>query len=244
MNKIKLSITLCVTTLLLTGCNSESATFINQSPVEDVQPVLYNLGGAQLPDDVEFNQYSLDVASGKTVAVFIFGQPLPAHPGEPVRINPNIEFGGLKEPIELISAIDGVVGFIQEQPDSNDYEVFLMTQENSQWVIGYDHVTDLQVVQGQAVSVGDVLGKAALENNGYYRYELQINHEEGDDTTMYCPTDLLDASVQTDIQASLDTFVGDWNESYRAVFGTDAYPTQTGGCIQPLVTNAESQGNL
>ncbi len=248
MSKSILWLTLGACALMLAGCNAAPTASNNQpnsaeTTTSDVQPVLYNLGGVDLTNDVEFNQYSLDIASGKNVAVFLFGQPLPAHPGEPVRINPNIEFGGLKEPIELVAAIDGIVTFIKDQPDTDDYEVFLQTDENSEWIIGYDHVTDLQVARGQLVSVGDVLGKAAQENNGYYRYELQINRESANDTTMYCPTDLLDASVQADIQADLDTFVENWNTQYHAVFDNDAYATQSGGCLKPTVTNAESQGN-
>jgi hypothetical protein len=91
MSKTISWVTLSVCAVLLTGCTPTSTSVSNVSVANDDKPVLYNLGGVQLPDDVEFNQYSLDVASGKTTTVFIFSQPLPAHPGEPVRINPNIE---------------------------------------------------------------------------------------------------------------------------------------------------------
>ncbi len=249
MKKYILSTALCMGITILTGCGRSTdnqttrANATVDSEAADELPVLYNLGGVQLPTDIaDFNVQTLDIAHGKNVLVFLFGQPLPQNPGEPQRINPNLEFGGLKEPIELVSAIDGVVGFIQEQTDSNDYEVFLMTSENSPWIIGYDHVTDLQVVQGQTVAVGDVLGKAAAEHNGYYRYELQINQEAGEDTIMLCPTDLLDTSVQSELKATFDSYVDAWNTSYRALYGEDAYAPQSGGCIKPTITNAESQG--
>lgn len=239
--------TLCALALIFTGCtqnttidNTTSSSHANAS--SDAQPVLYNLGGIDLERDVEFNAHVLDVARGKTAAVFLFGQPLPQNPGEPQRINPNLEFGGIKTPIELISALNGVVAFIKEQPETNDYEVFLQTEENSTWIVGYDHVTDLRVTKGQQISVGDVLGKAAIENNGYYRYEIQINHETNNETTMICPTDLLDASVRTTEKAKIDAFVERWNTSYRAVYNDDSYTTQSGGCIKSIVTNAESQG--
>ncbi|MCW1929684.1 MAG: M23 family metallopeptidase [Candidatus Kerfeldbacteria bacterium] len=246
MKKIQLAIVLCACVCIMSGCTQTqtppTTNTTNRSATQDQQPVLYNLGGVDVSTDVEFNAHNLDVDSGRTVAVFLFGQPLPKSPGQPQRINPNLEFGGLKTPVTLIAAMDGVVAFIKEQSESNDYEVFLQTHENSEWMVGYDHVTDLRVVKGQRVSVGDVLGKAARENTGYYRYELQINYEGGNDSVMYCPTDLLDPSVRAAEQAKLDALVKSWEQSYSAAFSGPAYPEQSGGCTQPTITNAESQG--
>lgn len=246
MSKPTLALFICSLLITTVGCSQSSTTLSSQphttSTADEPAPVLYNLGGVDLNSDIEFNQYQLDPANGQVASVYIFGQPLPAHPGEPVRINPNLEFGGLAEPIEIVAAIDGVVAFVRSQPDSTDYEVFLQTSDNSEWVIGYDHLTDLQVEQGDQVAVGDVLGKAAITGQGTYRYELQINHEAGDSTTMYCPTDLLDSSVQADWQVALDTFVANWDNDYQRIYSENAYPTQTGGCVKPTVTVEESEG--
>lgn len=238
MQKYILGVVMFAVAFTCAGCGTTS----QNTSTQDNPPVLFNLGGVNVHTDVEFNAQTLDIAHGKNVAVFLFGQPLPQNPGELQRINPNIEFGGITTPIELVSAINGIVGFIREQPESNDYEVFLQTHEGSQWVVGYDHVTDVRVQKGQNISVGDVLGLAAQEHSGYYRYELQINHESADDTRMYCPTDLLDDSVKAETVAALNTFVEHWNTQYRAVFNTDAYTTQSGGCIKPYITTAESEG--
>lgn len=250
MKKYIICTTFFTAILLSSGCAQDAnqsiqTTLTSDTPAastKDVPPVLYNLGGIDLERDVEFNAHVLDVSRGKTAAVFLFGQSLPQHPGEPQRINPNLEFGGIKTPIELVSALNGIVAFIKDQPETHDYEVFLQTEENSTWIVGYDHVTDLRVEKGQRISVGDVLGKAAIENNGYYRYEIQINHEAGNDTTMTCPTDLLDASVRDSEKAKIDAFVDQWNASYQALYGVKAYPEQSGGCTVPTLTVAESQG--
>lgn len=234
MKKFIALITLGISTVILTGCT--------QTP--DPQPILFNLGGVTIPDDINaFDSRKLDTAHGKTVSVFIFGQPLPQNPGEPQRINPNFEFGGLTQPIQLVSAINGVVSYIQNQPETHDYEVFIRPNNNSKWTVDYDHVADLQVSKGQSISVGDVLGKAAQEQSGDYRYELQIGFGNNEnDTVFYCPTDLLDDSIKYNTKNTMDAFVTSWNTSYRNVFGDNAYPSQIGGCVKPTITNPESQG--
>lgn len=244
MSKTSLALTLTGLLLSLTGCAQTQTTTVTTSAdvVTEPTPILYNLGGVDLAG-IEFNQYRLDPEQGQVASVYLFGQPLPQHsPDEPLRINPNLEFGGLTEPIDIISATDGVVGFIRQQSDSADYEVFIMPSTDSAWTIGYDHLTDIQVEQNQIVTAGTVLGKAAVTNQGDYRYELQINQDANGTTTMYCPTDLLDPSVKTDWQVALDAFISNWNTDYEAIYGELAYPEQTGGCVQPTVTLAESEG--
>lgn len=203
--------------------------------------VLQNLGGikfakwqtgAATAGDLRFSKYYVDVKSGHSVPVFLFGQPLPKDVPTP---NPNFEFAGLDTPITLISAIDGIVAFIQEQPQTKDNEVFLQTKDKSIWVIGYDHVTDLQVTKGQKIKVGDVIGKAAVQNNGVYRYELQINKEVNGVTTYHCPTDLLSEDTKSTTIAAMEQMVSDWN----TFMGQKVYGTYTTSCTKPMLTMAE-----
>lgn len=207
---------------------------------------LFNLGGVTLAPynettgtagDIKFSKNSLDAASGKESLVFLFGQKLPKNSGDTVqRINPNFEFGGLDRPIDLVAAIDGIVAHIEQQQESNDYEVFLSPKENSDWVVGYDHVTNLTVKKGEAVKVGQKLGVAGKQNSGDYRYELQINNNNTD--TMHCPTALLDSSVKATYAAALTQLVTDWQTWY----GKSTYPTLTEGCTAPSITAAVSEG--
>lgn len=215
----------------------------NQQRSADPNEVLtlHNLGGisfakwqtgAATAGDLRFSKTYVDVKSGHSVPVFLFGQPLPKDVPMP---NPNFEFAGLDKPITLISAIDGVVSFIQSQSDTNDNEVFLQTKENSVWVIGYDHVTDLQVTKGQTIKVGDVIGKAAVQNNGVYRYELQINKEVNGVTTYHCPTDLLAADVKASTVSAMEQMITDWN----TFMGQNVYGQYTTSCTKPSMTTAE-----
>ncbi len=188
--------------------------------------------GAATAGDLRFNKNFYDVKSGHSVPVFLFGQPLPKDVPMP---NPNFEFAGLDKAITLVSAIDGIVAFIQQQSETNDNEVFLQTKENSVWMIGYDHVTDLQVTKGQTIKAGDVIGKAAVQNNGVYRYELQINKEVNGMTTYYCPTDLLAADVKATTVSAMEQMITDWN----TFMGQKVYGQYTTSCTKPFLTTAE-----
>jgi murein DD-endopeptidase MepM/ murein hydrolase activator NlpD len=103
------------------------------------------------------------------------------------------------------------------------------------WVIGYDHVTDLQVAKGQKIKVGDVIGKAAVQNNGVYRYEIQINKEVNGVTTYYCPTYLLAPDVQASTVTAMEQMITDWN----TFMGQNVYGQYTTTCTKPYMTTAE-----
>lgn len=177
------------------------------------------------------------VASGHK-GFYIFGDILP---GTPVRHNPNFEYASMKEGSKIISAIDGEVGFVKEQPDSKDYEVFLMTSENSHWVIGYDHVTNLKVKKGDKVKVGDTLGEPARQNNGLLRFEFQVNKEDGANTMHICPVTLLDKTVKNSWIEQLQTSQEKWEQ----VTGLELYDTakqDPAGCLMKEMTPAYAEG--
>lgn len=234
--------------LLINRFTTENDKGLNLSNREDVAPVLFNLGGVEIEafesktgyaGDIVFTKDTLREQDGLSTPIVLFGQKLPKSPGQPQRINPNFEFRSLNSPIDIISAIDGVVVFIKEQPEANDYELFLSTFEGSNWVIGYDHVTDLKVKKGDKVKVGQRLGKAALERDRYYRYELQINHEQPNDmTTMTCPTTLLDKSVKDKYSKQFKQLETDWKKWY----GKDTFVQNQGGCVKETMTVKESEG--
>jgi len=225
---------------------NSSNTNINQViSTEEPAPVLSNLGGitfgtynasTKLAGDIRMDpEHYLDEEKGYVVPMYIFGQPLPGRSS--VQLNPNLEFGGLKNPITIVSAIDGVVGFVKKQAESDDYEVFLQPKENSQWTIGYDHVTDVTVKQGDRVTVGQTLGKAAQENNGTYRYELQINRDLNGVTTFHCPTALLSASSKAAYTTKIEQFINDWN----TMTGKKSYGVYTTSCTKDVLTLSETQ---
>lgn len=218
--------------------DNKSSSSSNSNKTE-AQLEIQNFGIASLDSiDVTTNA-TRDFTQSGHKGFYIFGDVLP---GTPVRHNPNFEFASLKEGTKLISAIDGVVGFIKEQPDSKDSEVFLMPSEQSDWVIGYDHVTDLKVKKGDKVKVGDIIGAPARQNNGLLRFEFQINkNDTGQDGTHICPTTLLASSVKESWVKQLKSVQDDWEKTT----GLELYDTskqEPAGCLVKEMTPAYAQG--
>ncbi len=234
-----------------TGGKSDGPSAAESETVESedssaAQLKLQNLGGitlaaynaaSGLAGDIKFSKNGLDTARGLETPFFMFGQNLPKNSvDEPQRINPNFEFRNIATQIDIIAAIDGIVVDLKQQPGSNDYEIFLIPNDNSPWVVGYDHVVSPTVKRGEKVKVGQKLGLIAPENSGGYRYELQINNNNDD--TMHCPTELLDASVKETISAQITQLAADW----VAWYGKDVFGTHTNGCLTPTLTAAKSEG--
>ncbi len=206
---------------------------------EEADLVLYNFGIKSLDSMDVTTQATRDFKASGHKGFYIFGDILP---GTPVRHNPNFEFASVKEGTDVIAAIDGVVGFVKEQADSKDAEVFLMTNEQSNWVIGYDHLVDLKVKKGDSVKVGQVLGSPARQNNGLLRFEFQVNkNKDGQDGTHICPTTLLDQSIR----ASWEKQLIDVQNAWESISGLELYDTakqSPAGCLMKDMTPAFAQG--
>lgn len=158
------------------------------------------------------------------------------------RINPTFEFASMKKDANVVSAINGIVAFVKEQPETNDYEVFIQPKEGSIWTVGYDHISNIKVTKGQKINAGDVIGNPSIQNNGLYRFEIQVNKDTEDKTEHICPTTLLDANVKTALVSSLSSMQEEWNTlsgktiyslSAQKPIGCQAYtvltPTQAEG---------------
>ncbi len=200
---------------------------------------LFNLGIANMDEVNVTTAATRDFTASGHKGFYIFGDILP---GTPVRHNPNFEYASMKEGSKVISAIEGVVGFIKQQPDSNDYEVFLMTSEKSRWVIGYDHLTELKVKKGDKVKVGDTLGVPARQNNGLLRFEFQVNKDDGTSNAMHvCPVTLLDKSVKNSWVEQLQSSQAKWEQ----VTGLELYDTSKqdpAGCLMKEMSPAYAEG--
>lgn len=167
---------------------------------------------------------------------YVFGDRLSGN-----RLNPNFEFSSLAEGTKIIAALDGVVGFVKQQGDSGDYEVFLQPSEGSIWTVGYDHLTNVTVKQGDRVKVGDILGEPAKQNNGLRRFELQVNKDTGGVSTHICPSTLVAASVNETMLADLQTMENAWEtfskkDLYRL---EDQRPV---GCLSQTLTPQQAEG--
>lgn len=197
---------------------------------------LQNFGIASF-ESIEVSKNALREYTSKGLKGFyVFGDVLSGG-----RKNPNFEFAAMKKGTPVIAAIDGYIVDVKEQADSKDYEVFLQPKEGSQWVLGYDHLVNVKVQRGSTVKVGDTLGEPAVENNGQYRFEFQVNKGINNDVTHVCPSTLLAASVKDKWTADLLAMQKKW----ETVSGYDLYNETTQnpvGCLYKTLTPAEAEG--
>ncbi len=199
---------------------------------------LQNLGLKSFEDMVVSKDALRDYASNGLKGFYVFGDALLGG-----RLNPNLEYASVKADADVIAAVDGEIVFVKSQSESNDYEVFLQTSQSSSWMIGYDHLTNVTVKQGDKVSAGDTLGKAAVQGNGLYRFEIQVNKKiSSTEDVHYCPVDLLASNVKQSLQAELKQMMAAW----EVIGGSELYEEtknpETPGCYVATLTPAEAEG--
>lgn len=198
--------------------------------------VLQNIG-LQSIEDVEVTMQAVrEYSSNGLKGFYVFGDKLSGG-----RINPNFEYASLRSGAKVVSAIDGVVSFIKEQPESKDWEVFIQPKDGSMWTVGYDHITNVAVKKGAVIRSGDVIGEPAVQNNGLLRFELQINKDENGTTTHYCPSTLLAASAKDRYLNELTSMQNKWETSTKLEL-YDVSAQNPAGCLKKTLTVAEAEG--
>lgn len=157
------------------------------------------------------------------------------------RLNPNFEFSSLKKGTKVVSAIDGIVAFINEQPETADYEVFIQPKDGSVWTVGYDHISNVVVKKGDSIKAGAVVGDPTPQGNGALRFEIQINKDQSGTTTHICPSTLLADDIKTTALQELATMQQAWNTvTGKALY--DVAAQNPVGCLKPSMSIAEAEG--
>ncbi|HNR40982.1 MAG TPA: peptidoglycan DD-metalloendopeptidase family protein [Bacteroidales bacterium] len=104
----------------------------------------------------------------------------------PQQKNPAFEYYVSNSSVQVRSVCAGYVEDIRLNDNFPDYEVWIKTSSNSVYKLIYDHIVDLNVVKGNKVDAGTVLGKVGKGN----RTELQINKSDRNMGELsYCPFD-------------------------------------------------------
>lgn len=212
--------------------NTNNTPATKDSPTLSLQNV-----GLQSFEDILYTKYAVsEYASKGLKGFYVFGDKLSGG-----RINPNFEFSSVKPGSKVVSAVDGVVAFIKEQPESKDYEVFVQLPNNTVWTIGYDHLVNLSVKKDEVVKAGTVLGEPAVQNNGLHRFEIQVNKDENGTTTHVCPSTLLASTVKDKVLGDLTAMQNTWESST----GLDLYSIDAQkpvGCLKQSLTVAQAEG--
>lgn len=212
--------------------NTQAAETSENEPDLELQ----NLGLSSM-DDIDITTQAVrEFESQGLKGFYVFGDMLSGN-----RQNPNFEYASLKADTKVVSAIDGVVGFIREQPDTNDYEVFIQPKNDSKWTIGYDHIKNVKVEKDATIKAGDVIGEPAMQNNGLLRFEMQVNKDENGTTTHICPTTLLAGSVKQKYINELTSMQDKW----ESVTGFELYHVAAQnpvGCINQTLSPEQAEG--
>lgn len=107
----------------------------------------------------------------------------------------------------VVAVTKGLVEVIsQNSPDQGDYEVHVRCLPGSDYLVIYDHMISLYVLENIIVEPGDTLGFAGNWNDIMRRTELQINNDAGDIVRAYCPLLYGDSAFVEDHQKLLDEY--------------------------------------
>lgn len=200
--------------------------------------VLHNLGISSF-SDVDVTTNALREYDSKGLKGFyVFGDRLSGN-----RLNPNFEYSSLKPNTQIISAIDGIVAFIKDQNEYGepDHEIIIKPKEDSIWTVAYDHIVNVAVKRGDAVKVGQFLGNPSRQNNRLYRFEIQVNKDDDNQTAHICPAILLDKSIQENQLKELSDMLNSWN----TISGKKLYDTSLQnpvGCLTQTLTTSQTEG--
>lgn len=198
---------------------------------------LQNFGVKSLSEVIITKDALREFKSNGLKGFYVFGEPLSGG-----RLNPNFEFASLQPTTEVIAAIDGIIVNIKEQNEVGitDYEVFIQPKEGSAWTVGYDHLVNVPVKKGDFVKAGDVLGNPALQNNGAYRFEMQIN-KDTTGTTHICPSTIVATNVKEKLLSELKIMLEQWEQQTNVELYDIAAQSPV-GCVKQTLTTEQAEG--
>lgn len=150
------SIKLLVFYILIISCSDDDITLDQTPPSFMVTPI-------------KIDQVSSFIAFGESLT--------------PTQQNPAIEYFTDQENIEVRSVSDGIVEDIRMNSNIDDFEIWIKPNDNSTWLIIYDHIVDVNLSLGDQVDAGQILGSVGLGN----RTELQINKISDGKNIAHCP---------------------------------------------------------
>ncbi|WP_299314276.1 peptidoglycan DD-metalloendopeptidase family protein [uncultured Aquimarina sp.] len=134
------------------------------------------------------------IAMDQVSSFIAFGESL-----TPTQQNPAIEYFTSQSNIQVRSVSDGVVEDIRLNINIDDFEVWIKPNNNSRWLIIYDHVLDINISIGDQVNAGQTIGIIGIGN----RTELQVNDVQN---VAHCP---LQFGTQSFVQQHIN-FSEDW----------------------------------
>lgn len=166
------AILLVFITLLLNSCSDKNDPSTAVPPVFSVTPV-----------DIEFNPANTSYGD------IIFTAPVLTPFGASIgndEYMPGMEyFTRPGAPVRAVTA--GIVDAIIENEVEGDYQIRVVATPGSDYMVIYDHVNDVKVLQISQVLPGDTIGEAGNWNDTMRRFILEVSLGEAPDERFYCP---------------------------------------------------------
>lgn len=161
--------------------------------------------------DFVFDKSSLQSNHGSNKIFFEFA----SSPGNGnTKLLPELTYAQIDKNADILAVLDGKVVENRLQEGTNDYAVSVVYGNN--WVVNYDHLTQVKVKNGDMIKVGQVLGKPSPNRDGKTGYvEIMLKETDGRSAaTAHCPSLFLAAAVKTDLEDKLIELMKDWESFY------------------------------
>lgn len=114
---------------------------------------------------------------------------------------------------KVVSPIDGVITEVKLYGPSQDYILFIKTDESSPWIVGFEHVYHVRIKAGDTVVAGQELAEVSPSYGRTEFGNVEINvWTGGQQIVKYCPFEFLEESLKTRYEEKINRLASDWEE--------------------------------
>lgn len=128
-----------------------------------------------------------------------------------IKILPTFEYRTARD-ADVFATIDGIVTKVAYQENTQDYEIHIQPEPNSQWTFGHDHVSSIKISKGDLVKAGDIIGKVGVLGGQLGRTEIMFWTSIGGRPLTYCPFKYFDPQLLSEYEQKVARHMKDWEE--------------------------------
>ncbi|MDP3697094.1 MAG: DUF5667 domain-containing protein [Candidatus Taylorbacteria bacterium] len=129
------------------------------------------------------------------------------------KVLPTFEYRTAKD-ADVFAVSDGIITKIEYQQQTQDYEILIQPEANSEWTLGHDHVSNIRVSEGDNIKAGDILGKAGTLGGELGRTEIMVwgGPSSSNRPLTHCPFKLFAPELLAEYQQKVSRHMKDWEE--------------------------------
>lgn len=200
--------------MLLAGCQGKESSSPVKPTFDTTPPQIKHL-------TIDIDRYNAETGlagvldfhtrntTGRTEKLFIEFGGMNSWGHDPIQLGTTHEWNfALTSGTKVYSPIDGVIVWTGYDPNWNDYELGIRPSENSSWAFVIDHISNIQVTDGQKIKAGDWIANAG---NG--TYELTLMQDKGPDAdTVYCPVPYFSPELKDSFKNKISFLISDYEK--------------------------------